>query len=106
MKDSKGHGSDRRGSGNPESSFTPWPKGTRFVKGTLATADELRASGLSVNKSDTYAAGKGVSDKQAASALAAPGHPKSTPVPIHSGASGRRSTGFHAKYQLLAAAHR
>lgn len=43
------------------SSFTPWPKGTRFVKGTLATSDDLKSRGLSVSKSDTFNASKGSS---------------------------------------------
>lgn len=79
MKDAKGHGSNTRGGSNvgrrytSMSSFTPWPKGTRFVKGTLATADEVNriASGVKINPSDT----------EAARSLAS--GPKSAPAPIH-----------------------
>lgn len=57
-KDALGHGSDARG-GNPESSFTPHPKGTRFVKGTLATREEMAQQYPDMNfaKSATYTPG-------------------------------------------------
>lgn len=63
-KDVKGHGSNSRGS-KSMSSFTPWPKGARFVKGTLVTANEMQriAPGLSVKASDTEAAKTGYGDR-------------------------------------------
>lgn len=96
MKDSKGHGSASRGAMS-----VPEQHQFKIAKSTLRMPDAMVGVMGGMNKDQArqflsdragwsgqrIAQHEGVSDSQAANALAG-GHPKAAPVPVHGGASG------------------
>ena len=77
-KDAKGHGSEKRGGGVSDADIAQY-------NATIRKNSERQAASSDLARAN---APDGLTDKQAASALAQ-GGAKSAPVPVHNGAAGR-----------------
>jgi hypothetical protein len=97
-KDSKGHGSNGRGGADARLAQREQAMFSAGKPGLMVRPDKAAeyAANKAASKAETGELGSMHSSNQDAAAartLAEPGHPKSAPVPVHGGATGRSDLG-------------